>query len=57
MERFHNLTELLAIHPASRAYFNSLPDYVREMILSRGGSVHTDRELYGYAEKLLRGDD
>ncbi|MGI6182373.1 MAG: hypothetical protein ACOYIE_09910 [Agathobaculum sp.] len=57
MERFHNLTELPAIHPASREYFNSLPDDVREQIVSRGSSVHTARELHGYAAKLLRRDD
>ena len=57
MERYHNLTEMLAIYRTAHAYFDSLPDYIREMITERGASVHSPAELHGYAEKLLRGDD
>lgn len=57
MDHYHNLTELLAINHAAHVYFDSLPEYVREMIVSRGGNVHTADDLHGYAEKLLRGDD
>ena len=57
MERYHNLTEMLAINHAAHAYFADLPDYVREMIVKRGDNVHSPDELHGYAEKLLRGDD
>ena len=57
MERYHNLTEMLAINRTAHAYFDSLPDYIREMISERGASVHSPAELHGYAEKLLRGDD
>ena len=57
MERYHNLTEMLAINRTAHAYFDSLPDYIREMITERGASVHSPAELHGFAEKLLRGDD
>ena len=57
MNRYHNLTEMLAVNHAAHAYFNGLPDYIREMITERGASVHSPDELQGYAEKLLRGDD
>ena len=57
MNRYHNLTELLAVNHAAHAYFDDLPDYVRDMIVERGANVHSPEELQGYAEKLLRGDD
>lgn len=31
MDRYHNLTEMLAINRTAHAYFDSLPDYIREM--------------------------
>ena len=45
------------LNHAAHAYFDDLPDYVREMIVKRGDNVHSPDELHGYAEKLLRGDD
>lgn len=57
MDRYHNLTEMLAVNHAAHAYFNGLPDYIREMIVERGDNVHSPSELQGYAEKLLRGDN
>ena len=57
MERYHNLTELLAVNHTAHAYFDGLPDYIRQMIVARGEHVHSPDELQSYAEKLLRGDD
>ena len=57
MERYHNLTELLAVNHAAHAYFDGLPDYIQQMIIARGAHVLSPAELQGYAEKLLRGDD
>ena len=57
MNHYQNLTEMLALNTAAHAYFDDLPDYVREMITSRGNNLHSCEELQGYAEKLLRGDD
>ena len=47
MDRYHNLTEMLAINRTAHAYFDSLPDYIREMITARGANVHSPDELGG----------
>ena len=57
MERYHNLTELLAVNHAAHAYFDGLPAGIRQQIMARGACLHSPAELQGYAEKLLRGDD
>ena len=57
MNKYHNLNDLLQQNPAARRFFDSLPDYVRETIEERGDNIRYDRDLRGYAEKLLRGDD
>ena len=38
MERYHNLTEMLAVNHTAHAYFDSLPDYIRQKIRNAGGS-------------------
>ncbi len=53
MDRFHNLTELLAIDRSAHAYFHSLPAHIRQQITACSASVHSARELQGYAEQLL----
>ena len=57
MQKYKSLDDLLQQNPAARKFFDTLPDYVRETIEERGGNIHYDRDLRGYAEKLLRGDD
>ncbi len=57
MRKYENLRDLLEQNPAARRFFDTLPDYVRESIEERGGNIRYDRDLRGYAEKLLRGDD
>lgn len=57
MNRYHNLTEMLAINRSAHAYFSKLPDRVRRMIMERGECVHSQAELQGYAEKLLQQKD
>lgn len=57
MDRFHNLTELLAIDHSAHAYFHSLPAHIRQQITARSANVHSARELQGYAEHLLRRND
>ena len=41
MERFHNLTELLAIDRAAHAYFDGLPAGIRQQIMARGACLHS----------------
>lgn len=57
MNRYHNLTELLAINRSAHAYFSQLPAHVRRMIIERGNCVHSHAELQGYAEHLLHQED
>lgn len=57
MNRYHNLTELLAINRSAHAYFSQLPAHVRRMIIERGNFVHSHAELQGYAEHLLHQED
>ena len=40
----------------AEAYFESLPDYVRDQISMRVKNVNTFDDLQGYADNLLRGD-
>lgn len=57
MRKYENLGDLLQKNPAAKKFFASLPEYVRESIEERGNNIRYDRDLRGYAEKLLRGDD
>lgn len=56
-QKYTNLSEMLKQNPAAKKYFNGLPDYVQETIRERGDNVCCTRDLEGYAENLLRGDD
>ncbi|MCL2351075.1 MAG: hypothetical protein FWC55_00935 [Firmicutes bacterium] len=40
----------------ARQYYNELPEYVREMIQSRGGDVNSFDSLKSHADRLLKGD-
>ena len=53
MDRYHNLTEMLAINRTAHAYFDSLPDYIREMITARGANVHSPDEPVSYTHLTL----
>ena len=57
MRKYENLSDLLQQNPAAKKFFDTLPDYVKESIEERGSNIRYDRDLRGYAEKLLRGDD
>lgn len=56
MNRYHNLTEMLAINRSAKVYFTALPDGIRHRIIERGDCLHSAAELQGYAELLLRQD-
>ena len=51
-----SLDALMAAEPEAKHYFDSLPDYVRDHIRTRAGSVNSIASLQDYAENLLRGD-
>lgn len=40
----------------AEAYFESLPDYVRDQISYRTKNMNTFEDLRNYADNLLRGD-
>lgn len=50
------LHALLSQNDEAQKYFDSLPDYIREMIETRADSVQSIDELHRYAENLLSGD-
>lgn len=50
------LDELLATSENARQYFDSLPEYVQEMIAQRGNHVKSEDELRRYAENIVQGD-
>ena len=56
-KKYHNLGEMLTSSSEIFSYYTSLPAYVRSMIGERSDNIHTEEELHGYADKLLRGDD
>lgn len=54
--KYPNLDTLLRSNAEAKAYFNSLPDYVRDQISTRPGGVNSLDSLKDYAENLTRGD-
>ena len=50
------LDGLLGTSPAAKQYFNSLPEYVQEMIVERRQNIKSDDELHRAADNLTQGD-
>ncbi len=57
MKKYENLGEMLTTNQEIFDYYTSLPTYIRGMIGHRSENIHTEEQLHGYADKLLRGDD
>ena len=55
-KKYENLSVLLAAEARARAYYENLPDYAKNHIATRSGSVNSLNSLQDYAENLLRGD-
>ncbi len=55
-QRYSDMHTLLKSDANAWKYFNMLPDYVRDHISSRAGSVNTFSSLQAYAQNLLKGD-
>lgn len=55
--KYPNLETLLHREPEAKQYYDTLPDYAREQIRTRSGSVNSFESLKDYAENILRGDD
>lgn len=54
--KYPDLNALLQSEPDAKRYFNTLPDYVREHIMSRASNVNSFASLKDYAQNLTRGD-
>ena len=55
--KYTDMYALLADEPEAQAYFDTLPDYIREQMETRAQGVNSLESLKDYAENLLRGDD
>lgn len=55
--KYRSMFDLMRADDEARAYYEKLPDYVREQISTRASSVNSFSGLRDYAENLLRGDD
>ena len=57
MKHYSDLNALLRGDAEARRYFDTLPDYARDQISTRAGSVNSFASLKDYAQNVLRGDD
>ena len=57
MKKYNDLDELLANDTQAKAFFETLPEYVREQIGQRKQGVNSFMSLQDYAHNLTRGDD
>ena len=56
MERFHNLTMLLAIDHAVSSCFSALSPSIQQNLLSHNTQLHTREDFLLYTMKLLLPD-
>lgn len=54
--KYKSMHAMFKQNSQAKAYFDALPDYVREQISTRADSVNSYSGLRDYAENLLRGD-
>jgi hypothetical protein len=57
MRKYHDMYELFRYDRQAKAFYDKLPDYVRDQIATRAGGVHSMESLRDYAENLLRWDE
>ncbi len=55
-KKYESLAQLLQNDPRARAYYDRLPEYVRDQIKQRGSSVNSFEILVDYADNLTRGE-
>lgn len=54
---YNGLESLIQQDAEAGRYYSSLPEYVKESIQQRAGSVNSFESLRNYAENLLRADE
>lgn len=55
-KKYEFLSQLLQADAKARAFYDRLPDYVRDQIRQRGDSVNSFESLSDYADNLTRGE-
>ena len=55
-QKYESLAQLLQQDNRARAFYDSLPEYVRNQIKTRGQSINSYESLSDYADNLTRGD-
>lgn len=54
MDRYCNLTLMLALNPAAYTYYNGLPNAIRHKLSAQRENIHSLDELFRYTEILMR---
>jgi len=55
-KKYESLAQLLQNDSRARAFYDRLPEYVRDQIKTRGQSVNSFESLSDYADNLTRGE-
>ncbi|MEA4897484.1 hypothetical protein ACH6CV_01285 [Bacillota bacterium Meth-B3] len=55
-KKYDDLAALIREDAGARAYYNRLPDYVKDQMSARSDSINSFESLQDYAENLTRGD-
>ncbi len=56
-KKYPDLNALLAADKQAKALFEQIPQYARDQIMERAGSVNSIESLSDYIDNVLRGDD
>lgn len=56
-KKYPDLNALLAADSKAKALFDQIPQYARDQIMERAGSVNSVQSLSDYIDNILRGDD
>jgi len=54
--KYDTLSALLDQDPDARAFYDRLPDYVRQQMAAREDSINSFESLSDYVDNLTRGD-
>lgn len=55
-QKYQDLSALLNQDAGARAFYNCLPDYVKEQMGPRADSINSFESLRDYVDNLTRGD-
>lgn len=55
-QKYEDLSALLKQDVGARAFYNRLPDYVKEQMAPRADGINSFESLRDYVDNLTRGD-